>query len=89
MRIAVVGTGISGLAAAWLLSPRHDVTVYERADRVGGHSNTVAVRNVDVLRFDEAQAIISQGLDIGEIVVTAGVQALHPGQKVRVLGSEQ
>lgn len=52
-------------------------------------TNTVAVRNVDVLRFDEAQAVISQGLDTGEIVVTAGVQALHPGQKVRVLGSEQ
>ena len=39
--MAVVGTGISGLSAAWLLSQRHDVTVYERADRVGGHSNTV------------------------------------------------
>ncbi|WP_407160772.1 efflux RND transporter periplasmic adaptor subunit [Bradyrhizobium sp. STM 3557] len=52
-------------------------------------SNTVSVRNVDVLRFDEAQAVISQGLDVGEIVVTAGVQALHPGQKVRVLGLEQ
>ena len=51
-------------------------------------TSTVSVRNVDVLRFDEAQAIISQGLDAGEIVVTAGVQALHPGQKVRVLGSE-
>jgi RND family efflux transporter MFP subunit len=51
-------------------------------------SSTVSVRNVDVLRFDEAQAIISRGLDTGEIVVTAGVQALHPGQKVRVLGSE-
>jgi len=31
---------------------------------------------------------ISRGLDIGEIVVTAGVQALHPGQKVRLLGSQ-
>ncbi len=41
MNIAVVGTGISGLSAAWLLSPRHDVTVYEKSDRVGGHSNTV------------------------------------------------
>lgn len=51
-------------------------------------TSTVSVRNVDVLRFDEAKAIISQGLDTGEIVVTAGVQALHPGQKVRVLGSE-
>lgn len=52
-------------------------------------TSTVSVRNVDVLRFDEAQAVISQGLDTGEVVVTAGVQALHPGQKVRVLGSEQ
>jgi uncharacterized protein len=44
LKIAVVGTGISGLSAAWLLSSRHDVTVYERADRVGGHSNTVSAR---------------------------------------------
>lgn len=43
-KIAVVGTGISGLAAAWLISRRHDVTVYERADRLGGHSNTVDAR---------------------------------------------
>ncbi|GMV62086.1 MAG: amine oxidase [Parvibaculum sp.] len=41
LRIAVAGTGISGLAAAWLLSSRHDVTVYEKAARPGGHSNTV------------------------------------------------
>jgi predicted NAD/FAD-binding protein len=43
LKIAVVGTGISGLSAAWLLSRRHDVTLYEQADRVGGHSNTVEV----------------------------------------------
>lgn len=41
LRIAVAGTGISGLSAAWLLSSRHDVTVYEKEDRTGGHSNTV------------------------------------------------
>lgn len=41
-RIAVIGTGISGMSAAWLLSQRHDVTVYERDARLGGHSNTVA-----------------------------------------------
>src|SRR5271165_6666605 len=39
--VAIVGTGISGLSAAWLLSQRHDVTVYERAERIGGHSNTI------------------------------------------------
>lgn len=41
LRIAVAGTGVSGLAAAWLLSQRHDVTVYEKDARPGGHSNTV------------------------------------------------
>lgn len=44
LKVAVVGTGISGLSAAWLLSQRHDVTVYERAERIGGHSNTVIAR---------------------------------------------
>jgi uncharacterized protein len=45
LRIAVIGTGIAGMSAAWLLSQRHDVTVYERARRVGGHSHTVDVVN--------------------------------------------
>jgi multidrug efflux pump subunit AcrA (membrane-fusion protein) len=51
-------------------------------------SRTVSMRNVDVLRFGQATVAVSQGLDAGEIVVTAGVQALHPGQKIRLLGSE-
>ena len=40
-RIAVVGGGVSGLSAAWLLSQKHHVVVYEREGRLGGHSNTV------------------------------------------------
>ena len=40
-RIAVVGSGISGLSAAWLLSRGHDVVLYEKDSRLGGHSNTV------------------------------------------------
>lgn len=40
-RIAVVGTGIAGLSCAWLLSPRHEVTVFESESRIGGHSHTV------------------------------------------------
>ncbi|MBY0563499.1 MAG: FAD-dependent oxidoreductase [Hyphomonadaceae bacterium] len=41
--IAVIGSGIAGMSAAWLLSKRHDVTVYEKSPRLGGHSNTVWV----------------------------------------------
>ncbi|MFD0987921.1 NAD(P)/FAD-dependent oxidoreductase [Methyloligella solikamskensis] len=41
--IGVIGTGISGLAAAWLLSQRHRVTLYESERRPGGHSHTVTV----------------------------------------------
>jgi RND family efflux transporter MFP subunit len=46
---------------------------------------TVSLRNVDVLRHNPATVAISQGLNSGEIVVTAGAQALHPGQKTRLL----
>jgi hypothetical protein len=41
LKIAVVGAGISGMSAAWLLSQNHDVTVFEAAARLGGHSHTV------------------------------------------------
>jgi predicted NAD/FAD-binding protein len=42
-RIAIVGSGIAGLGAAWALSRRHQVTVYEADARLGGHANTVEV----------------------------------------------
>jgi predicted NAD/FAD-binding protein len=48
LKIAVVGGGVSGLSAAWLLARRHDVTLYEAASRVGGHANTVEVDGVAV-----------------------------------------
>jgi predicted NAD/FAD-binding protein len=45
MRIAVVGSGIAGMASAWLLSREHDVTLYEANDYLGGHTHT---HDVDV-----------------------------------------
>lgn len=44
LKIAIIGSGISGMSAAWLLAQRHDVTIYEAESRIGGHSNTVEVR---------------------------------------------
>jgi DUF1365 family protein len=43
MRVAVIGTGIAGNAAAWTLSKRYPVTVYDRELRPGGHSHTVTI----------------------------------------------
>ena len=41
LKIAIVGTGISGMASAWLLAKSHNVTVFEQNAYIGGHSNTV------------------------------------------------
>lgn len=64
-------TQTDGHPAVWVVDPQ---------------AQTVSMRNVDVLRYDSSTVIISQGLETGETVVTAGVQVLRPGQKVRLLG---
>jgi multidrug efflux pump subunit AcrA (membrane-fusion protein) len=66
-------TKINQQPAVWIVDPA---------------TRTVSMRNVDVLRYDQSNVAVAQGLDAGDIVVTAGVQALHPGQKVRLLGLE-
>lgn len=42
-QVAVIGAGISGLTAAYRLSPNHEVTVYEAADWIGGHTHTLDI----------------------------------------------
>jgi membrane fusion protein, multidrug efflux system len=64
-------TEASGRPAVWVVDPA---------------SQTVSLRNIDVARYEANTVVVSQGLEAGKIVVTAGVQALRPGQKVRLLG---
>lgn len=56
---------------------------------VDPQTQTVSLRNVEILRHDPASIFISQGLENGEVVITAGVQTLRPGQKVRLLENAQ
>jgi hypothetical protein len=48
---------------------------------------TVSLRPVEVSAFNPVSVGIASGLKVGELVVTAGVQALRPGQEVRLLGA--
>jgi len=48
LKIGIVGTGIAGMSAAWLLSQNHDVTVFEKDDRIGGHTNTVVINGLRI-----------------------------------------
>ncbi len=66
-------TRINRQPAVWIMDPS---------------SRTVSLHNVDVLRFNQDTVAISSGLDEGQIVITAGMQALHPGQMVRLLGAQ-
>lgn len=43
MKIAIIGSGIAGLTSAYLLNRSHDITVFEAADWIGGHTHTVDV----------------------------------------------
>ncbi|SDX26550.1 Predicted NAD/FAD-binding protein [Pseudomonas syringae] len=44
MKIAVIGSGIAGLTSAWLLNRKHEITVFESSDWIGGHTHTVDVQ---------------------------------------------
>jgi predicted NAD/FAD-binding protein len=47
MNIAVIGSGIAGLSAAWLLGKSQNVSLFEKSGRIGGHSNTITARVIE------------------------------------------
>jgi RND family efflux transporter MFP subunit len=67
-------TQVSSDADVWVVNPK---------------AMTVTARQVGVLRYESDAVVIGSGLADGEIVVTAGVHALRPGQEVRLLGRGQ
>ncbi len=52
-------------------------------------TSTVSLQAIEVQRYDLAQVVVAQGLEPGDIVVTAGVQVLRPGQQIRLPGAAQ
>jgi RND family efflux transporter MFP subunit len=52
-------------------------------------TSSVSLRLVDVLRFEPNRVVIAQGLEPGDVIVSAGVQALHPGQRVKPLAPQR
>lgn len=91
MRLGATVTGRMATAAFPVINiPASALTKFNQQPAVWivDPSNlTVSVRNVEILRYDPATVAVSAGVETGDIVVTAGVQALHPGQKVRLLGA--
>ena len=45
MKIAIIGSGISGLTASYLLNRKHDITLFEKNDYIGGHTHTHEIEN--------------------------------------------
>jgi RND family efflux transporter MFP subunit len=64
-------TSSDGQPAVWVVDPA---------------TSTVSLRPIGVARFAPTTVVVSDGLELGEVVVTAGVQALRPGQEVRLPG---
>ncbi len=72
--IEIPGTALTeadGKPAVWVVDP---------------DNKTVALRNIEILRYEPNSVVVKDGLRDGEIVATAGVHILRPGQKVRLLG---
>ena len=59
MRIAIIGSGISGLSAAYFLSKNHEVTLFEKSDRLGGHTHTHQLELETTIKVDSGFIVLN------------------------------
>ena len=59
MRIAVIGSGISGLSAAYFLGKNHEVTIFEKSDRLGGHTHTHQLELETKIKVDSGFIVLN------------------------------
>ena len=71
MKIAIIGSGISGLSAALLLSQKHQITIFEIDKRYGGHANTVKINKESIVG---AGSIITKNVKKKSLALTRSVQ---------------
>ncbi len=93
MRLGATVNGAFDLRSSVVVAiPASALTSSNRAPAVwivDPATSSVSLRLVDVLRFEPNRVVIAQGLEPGDVIVSAGVQALHPGQRVKPLAPQR
>ena len=74
MKIAIIGSGISGLSSALLLSQKHNITLFEINKRFGGHANTVDIMNKQSLIPVDTGFIVYNKLNYPNLI---GLSLIH------------
>jgi uncharacterized protein len=82
MKVAIVGSGITGMSAAWALRDVHEVTLFEKADRLGGHSNTVSID------YDGTKIDVDTGFIVYNALNYPNLIALFDALKVETVQSD-
>ena len=81
MKIAIIGSGISGLSAAWLFNQKYDITLFEKNDYLGGHSNTATIK------YNDKKIAVDTGFIVFNFKTYPNLKALFELLKVKITKS--